>query len=132
MAILVTVAGAVIMLSVACVAQDAGSNRSQPHFRGQAPGEVQAILHKLKGSVSSVDTNAMTLTIKLAQSDRVFKLVAKTKFSRGDNPALLKDLSVGQTVEVVLKTVYGQADEVVSVNILQVKQPDASRADKTK
>jgi hypothetical protein len=113
------VAGVAITLSVSCGAQDAGSNRSQPpHFSGQAPGEAQAILRKIKGSVSAVDPKAMTLTVKLAEGDRVFKVTAKTKLSSGDKPALLKGVGVGKTVEAVIKMVHGHADEVVSVNIM--------------
>jgi hypothetical protein len=112
------VAGVTITLSVFCAAQDAGSNRFQPHFSGQAPGEAQAILRKVKGSVGVVDPKAMTLTLKLPEGDRVFKVTAKTKFSRGDKPALLKDVGVGKTVEAVIKMVHGQADEVVSVNVM--------------
>src|ERR1017187_7586262 len=95
------VAGVTITLSVSCGAQDAGSNRSQPHFSGQAPGEAQAIFRKIKGSVSAVDLKAMTLTIKLAEGDRVFKVTAKTKLSCGEKPALFKDVGVGKTVEAV-------------------------------
>ena len=112
------VAAVSITLSVSCGAQDAGSNRFQPHFSGQAPGEAQAILRKFKGSVSAIDPKAMTLTIKLAEGDRVFKVTSKTKFSCGDKPALLKDVGVGKTVEVAIKMVHGQADEPVSVNIM--------------
>ena len=60
----------------------------------------------------------MTLTLKLAEGDRVFKVAAKTKFSCGEKPALLKDVGVGKTMEAVIKMVHGQADEVVSVNIM--------------
>jgi hypothetical protein len=112
------VAVVAITLSASCGAQDTGSNRLQPHFSGQAPGEAQAILRKVKGSVSAVDPKAMTLTIKLAEGDRVFKVAAKTKFSSGDKPALLRDIGVGKTVEAVIKMVHGQADEAVSVKIM--------------
>ena len=112
------VAGVLMTLSVSCVAQDAGSNRLQPHFSGQAPGEAQATFRQFKGPVGAVDPKAMTVTVKLAEGDRVFKVTDKTKLSRGDKPALFKDLGVGQTVEIVIKMVYGLADEVVSIHII--------------
>ena len=112
------VAGFTLTLLVACGAQDAGSNRFQPHFSGQAPGEAQAIFRQFKGSVSTVDPKAMTLTIKLAEGNCVFKATSKTKFSRGNKPVLFKDIGVGQTVEAVIKMVHGQTDEAVSVNIM--------------
>ncbi len=107
-----------ITLSVSCVAQDAGTNRYRPHFSGQAPGEAQAILRQLKGSVSAVDSKGMTLTINLAEGDRVVKVTAKTKLSCGGKTALLQDVGVGQTVEAVIQMIYGHVDEAVSVNIL--------------
>ena len=111
------VAAITIMLSVSCGAQDVGSNRFQPHFSGQAPGEAQAILHQFKGSVSAVDSRAKTLTIKLGEGDRVFKVTAKTKFRCGNKPGVFKDAGVGKTVEIVVN-VRAQSDEAITVNII--------------
>jgi len=100
------------------VAQAAGSNRSQPHFSGQAPGEAQTILHQLKGSISAVDAKAMTLTIKSGDgAPLIFKITAKTKFSRSGKPAAFKDADVGSTVEVVVNS-RAQSDEAITVNIM--------------
>lgn len=111
------VAGIMIMLLASCGAQDANSNASQPHFAGQAPGEKQALLHQMKGTVSVMDKQKMTLTVKLAEGNRTFKLTAKTKFTRNAAPAAMTDVAAGQPVQVVVKAVFGQPDEIVSVDI---------------
>jgi hypothetical protein len=113
----VLAAAVAITLSASGAAQDAGTNHSQPHFSGQAPGEAQAILRKYAGSISAVDPKAMTLNIKSTEGCRAFKVTAKTKFSRGDKPALFQDVSVGKNVEAVIKMVHGQPDEIITVNI---------------
>jgi hypothetical protein len=119
-------AGLLVTLPAVCGAQGASSNRFQPHFSGQAPGEAQAIYRKFTGPVSAVDPKAMTLTIKSANKDRAYKLTARTQFSRGDKPASLKGVGVGNTVEVIIKMVHGQPDEVISVNIKDEDKTEAA------
>ena len=114
----VLIAAVSVTLSVSCGAQNAGRDRGQPHFSGQPPGTAQATFRQIKGPVRAVDPKAMTLTLKLADGDRVVKVTAKTQLSRGDKPALLKDVGVGKSVEAVIKMVHGLADEVVSVKII--------------
>jgi hypothetical protein len=72
---------AIVALSASCSGQDADSNSSQPHFAGQAPSEVQTILPRLDGSLTAVDSKAMTLTINLPKGPRTFKVTPKTKFT---------------------------------------------------
>ena len=111
------IAGTMITLAASCRGQDAGSNAFKPHFAGQAPGEKQAILHQMEGAVSAVDTKGMTLTVKLAEGDRMFKITSETKFTRNGAPASMKDVAVSKPVRVVVKSVYGQPDKMVSVDI---------------
>src|ERR1039457_1712617 len=58
------IAGTLGTLAVSCAGQAAGTNSSQPHFAGQAPGEKQAILRRIEGTVSAMDSKGMTLTVK--------------------------------------------------------------------
>lgn len=112
----VLIAGVMVTLSVSCFGDDSGANNSQPHFQGEAPGASQTIIRKFEGVVSAMDTNSMTLTIKLAEGDRVFKVTPKTKFNRNAQPASMKDIAVGETVEAAVN-VHGQRDEIIAVNI---------------
>ena len=111
------------MMAVSCGGQNAGSNAAQPHFvgqphfDGQAPGEKQTILHQIKGTVTAMHKQKMTLTVKLEEGNRTFKLTSKTKFTRNAAPAAMTDVSPGQPVQVVIKSVFGQPDEIVSVDI---------------
>ena len=109
--------GILISPTVSCRAQNVGSNSSQPHFPGQAPGERQAILRQIKGTVTAIDAKRMTLTIKSAEGERALKITSKTKFNRNEAPASMKDVAVSNSVEVVVKMVYGQPDELAKVDI---------------
>lgn len=113
----IALGGFVILLAVSCRGQAAGTNSSQPHFPGQAPGERQAILRQIKGTVSAIDSKKMTVTIKSAGEERAFKITSKTKFTRNAAPASIGDVSVGKPVEVVVKMVYGQPDELSTVDL---------------
>lgn len=104
------------MLLTSCSAQGAGTNHSQPHFSGQAPGEAQSILRMFKGPVTAVDSKKMTLTIKADDGDHTFKVTPKTKYTHGDKSASLKDAAVGKTVEVVVN-LRAQSDTAITVNI---------------
>jgi hypothetical protein len=110
-------AGIMITLATACGGKDTVTNASPPHFQGEAPGEKQTILHQIEGTVSAIDPKGITLTIKSADEERTLKVTSKTKFTRNRTPASLKDVTVGKSVRVVVKTVYGQPDEVATVDI---------------
>lgn len=111
------IAGIMLTLAASCGGQAPGSNGSQPHFQGQAPGEKQTILHQIEGAVSAIDSKRMTLTIKSAEEQRAFKVTSKTKFTRNTAPASMTDIAVGKRVKVVVKMVYGQPDEIATVDI---------------
>jgi hypothetical protein len=113
------IAGTMITLPGLCSGQDNnGSNQPQPpHFPGQAPGEKQAVLRMINGSVSAVDLKTMTLTIKTAEGDRAFIVTSRTKITRDNKAASLSDAIVGKPAEVVIKLGRGQPDEVVTVNL---------------
>jgi len=111
---------ALIRETTGSIAPDGASSRIRPHFSGQAPGEAQTILRQFKGSISAVDPKAMTLAITLADGDRgfqLFKVTAKTKFSRGGKPATFEDVEVGKPAEIVVNT-RSQSDEAVTINII--------------
>jgi len=110
-------AGIMITLATACGGKDTVTNASPPHFQGEAPGEKQTILHQVEGTVSAVDPKGMTLTIKSTEGERTFKVTSKTKFTRNRAHTSLNDVTVGKPVRVVVKTVYGQPDEVATVDI---------------
>lgn len=114
----VVIAMAIIAPASFCVGQDSSDHPSKPHFAGQTPGEVQEILQLVKGSISGVDANGLTLTIKPAEEPRTFKVTIKTKITRHDGSvASLSDAAVGKRAVVTIKTVHGQPDEVVAVRI---------------
>lgn len=109
------IAGIMLTLAASCGGQDAGGSR--PHFHGQAPGEKQTILRQIEGTVSAVDSKQMTLTIKSGKEERTLKVTSKTKFTRNAAPASMNDITVGKPVKVVIKMVYGQPDEIATVEI---------------
>jgi len=116
-AILSFIAAVVLTLAASCWGQAPTTNGSQPHFQGQAPGEKQTILQQIEGTVTAIDSKGMTLTIKSTEAQRAFKVASKTKFTRNAAPASMDDLSVGKRVKVIVKRVYGQPDELASVDI---------------
>jgi hypothetical protein len=115
--------GTMLILGTSCSGQDADTNSSQPHFPGQAPGEKQAILRQIEGTVSAINTPRTTLTIKSADGEHTFKLTSKTKFTRSGTPAAINDIAVGKPVQVVVKMVYGEPDEIVKVEINPPSKP---------
>ncbi|PWU09925.1 MAG: hypothetical protein C5B50_26370 [Verrucomicrobia bacterium] len=113
----VLIPGISIAIMACCDAQNAATSNSQPHFAGQAPGEKQAILRQIKGTVGAIDSKRKTLTIKSGERERTFKVTSKSKFTRNGAPASMKDVVAGQPVEVIVKSVYGQPDELAEVNM---------------
>jgi hypothetical protein len=112
------IAATMLALTASGFGQASTNNQSRPHFAGQAPGKAQEILRKFEGPVSAVDTNAMTLTIKLAEKPRLFKVTSKTRFIHSDNTrGAFNDASVGQKVEIITTMVHGEFDEVIAVNL---------------
>ncbi|HEX4644422.1 MAG TPA: hypothetical protein VH598_02325, partial [Verrucomicrobiae bacterium] len=59
----------------------------------------------------------MSLTIKSSEGEHGFKITSKTKFTRNAAPASINDVAVGKPVEVVVKMVYGQPDELAKVDL---------------
>lgn len=114
---LTILAGAMLNLSVSCPGQDAGTNHSQPHFAGQAPGESQEILRRIEGPITAVDSKAMTVTIKSTEGLRALKITPKTKITREGKPASMSDAAVGKTVEAVVKNGHAQPHEAITLNI---------------
>jgi len=106
--------GVMIVLSWSGCAQDVATN-SQPHFPGQAPGELQQVFRQLEGRVGAVDAKAMTL--ELAGQPGIFKITAKTQITRDHKPASLADIAVNQTVKIVVRMMHAQPNELASVNI---------------
>ena len=115
------ITGIMLTLGAACGAQDTGGSR--PHFQGQAPGEKQTILRQIEGTVSAIDSKRMSLTIKSGEEERAFKVTSKTQFTRNATLASMKEIAVGKRVKVVVKMVYGQPDELASVDV-QVPMKD--------
>jgi hypothetical protein len=109
------IAGVMLTLAASCGGQDTGGSR--PHFQGQAPGEKQTILRQIEGTVSAIDLKRMTLTVKSGEAERAFKVSSKTQFTRNATPASMNEMAVGKRVKVVVKMVYGQADELASVDV---------------
>ncbi len=87
------------------------------HFQGQAPGEAQAIMHRYEGPISSVDLKEKSLTLKTGEAQLTFKVTAKTKITRGTAAGSFDDLAVGKAVELTVKHINAQGDEVTSIDI---------------
>lgn len=70
------------------------------HAADAAPAEKPAKEKRVgatpfRGIVSAVDKEASTISLKGAEKDRVFHVVAETKFTRNGNPATVADAAVG-------------------------------------
>ena len=117
-AMLAFIAIGLASFTAACSGQESNHAPVQPHFTGQAPGERQVIFQKITGSIGDVDTNTMTLKIGSGKETRRFKITSKTKFTHDDGqPASFGDIKAGKTATVIIARVYGQPDEVVTVNL---------------
>jgi Domain of unknown function (DUF5666) len=86
---------AIVAVPVLSYAQDESTNASPP-----ATGQTAPAKHKkhsglvFRGTVSAVDTNAMTFTV----GKRTFNITSETKITRNGQPAILDDIAVGDKV----------------------------------
>ncbi len=87
-----------------------------PHFAGQAPGEAQALMHRVAGTVAAVDAKQMSLTVKTEEGDQTVHLTDKTRITGSDKPAKFQDITVGKKVEIIVKHVNAEGDVVTEVN----------------
>jgi hypothetical protein len=71
------------------------------------------------GKVSSMDTNAMTLTI----GKRTFDITSETRISKGGKPAILSDIAVDDKVGVAYKKA---GDKLNAVTIKDATKPEKS------
>ena len=82
-------------------AQDASTN-AMDTTTAPAPAHKQHKAHgaPFRGTVDSMDTNAMTLTV----GSRTFNITSKTKITKNGEPAILADAIVGEKVGGYYKT----------------------------
>ncbi len=87
-------ATAIIAAPVLSRAQDNSTNPPS------APGQTEPVKPKkhegnvFRGSVSAVDTKAMTLTV----GKRTFEVTSETKITKNGQPAILSDIAVGDKI----------------------------------
>lgn len=87
-------ATAIIAAPMLSRAQDNGTNPPA------APGQTEPVKPKkheglvFRGTVSAVDTNAMTLTV----GKRTFEVTSDTKITKNGQPAILSDIATGDKV----------------------------------
>ncbi|HUZ07894.1 MAG TPA: DUF5666 domain-containing protein [Candidatus Paceibacterota bacterium] len=77
------------------------------------------------GKVSSVDTNAMTLTV----GKRTFEITSETRISKGGNPAILSDIAVDDKVGIAFKKAEGKLDAVTIKDSVKPKKSDGKTKD---
>jgi hypothetical protein len=90
--LLTLLATAVIAVPMTSRAQDAATN---------APVKVKKAKSGLtfRGAASAVDTNAMTVTV----GERTFNITSATKIAKNGKPAVLADITAGETVSGAYK-----------------------------
>jgi len=88
-------AAAIIATPALCRAQDASTNAPD---QTTPPAKHNKLV--FRGTLSAVDTNAMTLTVET----RTFVITSDTKITKNGQPATLGDGVVGQPVSGAYKT----------------------------
>lgn len=81
-------------------AQDAGTNTTDTAAAPATPHKHKHAGTPFRGTVDSVDTNAMTLTV----GSHTFEITSKTKISSNGEPGTLADGVVGEKVSGFYRT----------------------------
>ena len=69
-----------------------------------------------KGKVSAVDKAAKTVTLEGKEKSRTFQVTSETKIHKGEKPATLDDVTVGEVVTGAYKDNEGKL-ETLTLNI---------------
>jgi hypothetical protein len=120
--LLTLIAAALIAVPAATSAQDAGTNSATAPAKAK---KAKATL-PFNGAVTAVDTNAVTFAV----GERTFNVTSATKITKSGQPAVLGDLTVGETVTGAYKKSADGKLDATSVKIGGKKKKDATAATK--
>lgn len=120
--LLTLIAAALIAVPAATSAQEAGTNSTA----ATAPAKAKKAKTTLpfNGAVAAVDTNAMTFAV----GERTFNVTSTTKITKSGQPAVLGDLTVGETVTGAYKKGADGKLDATSVKIGGKKKKDTTTA----
>jgi hypothetical protein len=108
----------VLAAVVACVSptnQAAESSKDKP---AQAPKSgSKARQMPFRGKISAVDKTAKTITLEGKEKGRTFQITSATKITKDAKPAVLDDVTVGETVGGLAKENAAGKWVVVSLNV---------------
>ena len=115
----VAVVAALLGLAASTFAQTASTNAT-----ASAP---KAKSKPLAGVVAAVDNDAKTLTLK--DHDKPIHITSKTKITKDGQPALLSDITAGESVSVRAKEDESGNPVATSIHIGKAKAKKAKTAD---
>ncbi len=91
--------------SVTFAAEKQAAPAAQQPAAKAAPA-AKAVEQHVKGDITAVDANAMTVTVKGKKGDVTVTVDAKTEFKLGKDKKTVADLKVGEKVKIL----YHEAD----------------------
>ena len=115
-------AAAIVAAPAMSYAQDAATNAPAAAADQTAPAKPKKQGLVFRGTVSAIDTNAMTLTVKA----RTFAITSDTKITKDGQPATLGDGVVGEPVAGAYKKGEDGKLNAVTVHFGAKKKKDAS------
>ena len=118
----------ITLFSLIAAALVAASSVSRAEDSTNAPAATTPAPKKhslpFKGKVASVDTNAMTFTIK----NTTIAITSETKITKDGTPAVFADITVGATVSGSYKKDAAGKLNAASVKITEKKKKDVPAA----
>jgi len=105
-------ATAVIAMPVVSRAQNNGANPPANPGQTEPAKPDKHTATPFKGTVTAVDTKAMTMTVK----SRTFEVTSDTKITKDGKPAILSDIAVGDKVGGAYKKVEGGKLVATTIN----------------
>jgi hypothetical protein len=110
------------MLGTATLLPAAETNNAakpRPAKESKATTETRGTTYR--GTVSAIDTTAMTLTVTNKSSSRVFHVTSETRFTKQDKPAIFSAVAVGD----VVGGSYHTKGEVMNLATVRLANPVA-------
>src|SRR5438132_5216909 len=109
---------AVLVASVACVSSGLRAAEGSKDKPSQSPGSDNKPKQRpFRGKVSAVDKTAKTITLEGKEKSRTFQITSGTKITKDGKPAVLDDVTVGESVRGVAKENAAGKLEAVTVKV---------------
>lgn len=118
--LLTLIAAAILAVPVAARAQDATTNAPATGAPVKAKKAKTGLT--FHGAASAVDTNAMTITV----GKHTFNVTSDTKITKNGQPAVLSDITVGETVGGAYKKGADGSLNATSIKVGGKKKKDAA------